>query len=60
MTRDRKTDANTKRWKVETTYHDRPVQMIYVEEIKELQAVVEHGPDWNLLDHITITLNRRS
>jgi hypothetical protein len=31
-----------------------------VEELAELQALVEQGPDWNTVDRIEVRLQRRS
>jgi hypothetical protein len=53
-------DSTKPRWKVKITYRDTPVRTVLIEEIKELQAIIERGPNWNLLDRIIVTLNRRS
>lgn len=31
-----------------------------IEELEDLQKLVERGPDWNCIDRIEITLERRS
>lgn len=56
-------EAMTARWKAVVYYRtfkglldiEHPL-----EELDELQDLVERGPDWNCIDHITITLDRRS
>ena len=50
--------AMNERWKVIISYTpEHMVDDIYnIEELQELQDIVEHGPDWNLIDAITITL----
>jgi hypothetical protein len=50
-----------KRWMAEITYREEvdPV-IVQFEEIKELQTIVETGPDWNEIEQIVITLNRSS
>lgn len=49
-----------KRWHVIINY--KPEHMVDevfdVEELGEIELVVEHGPDWNHIDAITVTLNR--
>jgi hypothetical protein len=34
--------------------------VVAFEELEDLQNIVEQGPDWNEIDFITVTLNRRS
>ena len=51
------------RWRAALTYRhdDGPrTKFVFVEEISDLEAIVEAGPDWNALLSILITLNRRS
>ncbi len=53
------------RWMAEIIYRPSPhgchVECtICFEEISDLEDIVERGPDWNEIDHITITLNRPS
>ncbi|TGQ41181.1 hypothetical protein [Mesorhizobium sp. M00.F.Ca.ET.216.01.1.1] len=49
-----------RRWRVETDFGGTSPAVWYVEELEELQEHVERGPDWNLIEKITITLNRRN
>ena len=49
-----------KRWKAIISY--KPEHMVDLtitfDEYVELGKEIEHGPDWNLIDAITITLNK--
>jgi hypothetical protein len=47
-----------KRWMAEITYRKPLIQQF--EELYELHDIVEHGPDWNEIDQIIVTLNRSS
>ena len=49
-----------KRWMAEILYRDRKVKVVAFEELHELHDIVEFGPNWNLIDTITVTLNRWS
>lgn len=52
-----------KRWMAEIYYHHRtelPTNVVEFEELEELHDIVEHGPDWNKITQITVTLNRPS
>jgi len=54
--------APSGRWRVETTYRNlgSPLTFVfYVDEIEDLQAVMENGPDWNGLESIQITYTNR-
>lgn len=48
-----------KRWHVIISYKPEHMtdDVFDVEELEEIASVVEHGPDWNHIDAITITLN---
>lgn len=50
----------TKRWHVIISYTPDHMEdhVTDIEELELLQVVIEHGPDWRLIDAITITLNR--
>jgi hypothetical protein len=49
------------RWMVEITYNNsEPTTPVAFDELSELHAIVELGPDWNMVEAITITLNRPS
>jgi hypothetical protein len=49
------------RWMAEISYRDSAGRMIvYFEELRGLQEIVELGPDWNDIEEIVITLNRPS
>jgi hypothetical protein len=49
-----------KRWHAEIVYNDdTPTDAVEFEELDELQDLVERGPDWNTIDKIIVTLNRR-
>ena len=37
-----------------------PSEVATFEELAELQQVVKHGPDWNTIHQIVVTLNRSS
>jgi hypothetical protein len=50
----------TLRWKAEIMFRDGTEDIRTFEEIKELHNIVERGPDWNEIDKIVFTLNRRS
>lgn len=50
-----------KRWKAVFRYNspNGPVETVhFIEELIELQMLMERGPDWNLLEKCTLTLNR--
>ena len=48
-----------KRWKVVIRYYPENMehQLIYIEELDELQDIVESGPDFRLISKIEITYN---
>ena len=49
------------RWMAEIIYLDgRETKLLVFEELEQLDEIVEHGPDWNTIDRIVITLNRPS
>lgn len=50
-----------KRWHVIVSYIPQHMEdhVSDIEELEELQAIIEHGPDWNLIDAIQVTLNVR-
>ncbi|TBD37726.1 MULTISPECIES: hypothetical protein [Rhizobium] len=57
------TDATDKRWKVSITYRydDGPRKTVFfIEEMTELAAIIEHGPDWNAMVDCRITYNGRN
>jgi hypothetical protein len=50
-----------KRWKAKISYRDGSApKVIGIEELEELHQIVEHGPDWNTIGEIVVTLERRS
>lgn len=50
-----------KRWEVIIAYiTERISDVHYVDEIEDIMQIVENGPDWNEIAHITINLHRRS
>jgi hypothetical protein len=49
------------RWMAEIVYNNgEPTTVFAFDELSELHAIVELGPDWNMIEAITITLNRPS
>ena len=51
----------SQRWMAEISYRTgRPTKVIAFEELHDLHEIVERGPNWNEIEHIVITLNRRS
>lgn len=49
------------RWMAEVFYNtSRPPDIHKFEEIEDLDELIERGPDWNEIDQIVITLNRRT
>ena len=51
----------SQRWMAKISYRTgRPTQVIAFEELHDLHEIVERGPNWNEIEHIVITLNRRS
>lgn len=56
-------ETTTPRWKA-VVYYKATNGLLDIEhpleELDELQDLVERSPDWNCIDHITITLDRRS
>lgn len=49
-----------KRWKVIVRYHEQygeKTAIRYIEELSELEALIEHGPDWNAIERIEVSLN---
>jgi hypothetical protein len=59
----RKPAKDEPRWKIVLIYSGTDgklyKEVVQIEELAELQALVEHGPDWNELVIGTITLQRR-
>ena len=52
---------NPSRWMAEVSYtNGREMLLVTFEEIEHLDEIIEHGPDWNEIEHIIITLNRSS
>lgn len=50
-----------KRWKAAIDYRrTEGVESVehYFEKISDLHLIIEHGPDWNLLAHCVVILNR--
>jgi hypothetical protein len=49
------------RWTVKVYYRhpDTPEDTYQIEELSELQALIEGGPDWRLIEEISITYNAR-
>lgn len=56
--------AETARWKATVYYRSDDLGLVDVEygieEIEELQDIVERGPDWNTIDRIVVTLDRKA
>ena len=51
----------TVRWMAEISYRDgTPTAVIAFEELFELHDIVEHGPNWNTIERIVVTLNLSS
>jgi hypothetical protein len=51
--------CNPDRWMAEVFYRDAtPTLILKFEELEDLDEIIEHGPDWNTIDRIVITLNR--
>ena len=49
------------RWMAEITYRNGRKPLIeQFEELYQLHDIVEHGPDWNEIEQIIVTLNRSS
>jgi hypothetical protein len=48
------------RWMAEILYRDGKIKVEAFEELYELHDIIEHGPDWNSIETITVTLNRWS
>ena len=49
------------RWMAEITYRNgRKPLLEQFEELHQLHDIVEHGPDWNEIEQIIVTLNRSS
>ena len=56
-------EVTTARWKAVIHYRSEigPIDVEHgIEEIEDLQEIVERGPDWNAIDHIVITLDRKA
>lgn len=53
-----------RRWKARFVYRMTETEKVdvehFIEEIDDLGDLVERGPDWNAIESITITLNRRA
>ena len=48
-------DRDPERWQVTVTYRDAtPTLNFFVEEIEEIQDAIEIGPDFNLIEEISI------
>jgi len=58
-----KPEVNTARWKAIVYYRSESVGLVDVEhgieELDELHNLIERGPDWNAIDKIVITLDRK-
>ncbi len=56
--------AETARWKATIYYRSDDLGFVDVEhgieELEELQDIVERGPDWNAIDKIVVTLDRKA
>ena len=55
-------DNADKRWKAVLVYDGGNIGATvteYFEEIADLDAIIEKGPDWNILVSCTVTLNRK-
>lgn len=54
--------VDTARWKA-TIFYRSDVGAVDIEhgieELEELQDLVERGPDWNTIDRIVVTLDRK-
>jgi hypothetical protein len=49
------------RWMAEIFYNDgSETDVLAFDELRELQNIVERGPNWNTIDRIVVTLNRPS
>lgn len=50
------------RWQVIISYTPKHMEddVFQVEELSEIEQHVELGPDWNLIDAITVTLARKA
>lgn len=60
LTRD---EVTTARWKAVIYYRTENGLLDVehgIEEIEDLHEIVERGPDWNAIDHITVTLDRKT
>lgn len=50
-----------KRWRAVIEYQSANGPIVvehFIEEIRDLHDIIEHGPDWNTLSRCTVTLNR--
>ncbi|TPN16216.1 hypothetical protein FJ973_05865 [Mesorhizobium sp. B2-1-3] len=53
--------SSVPRWRAEVVYRSDlgPLEIVHVfEEIEDLAALIEHGPDWRCMVSCEITLNR--
>jgi len=52
------------RWRAVVTYRSIKLGQIdvehFFEEIEDLHDIVERGPDWNAIERIDVTLNRKA
>lgn len=50
-----------RRWQVIISYTPKYIvdEIHNIDELIELQAIIEHGPDWRLIDAIVVTLERK-
>lgn len=58
-----KPHAETARWKAVIYYRtdNGSVDVEHgIEELEELQDIVERGPDWNTVERIVVTLDRKT
>lgn len=58
-----KHEVETARWKATVYYRSENGLLDIehgIEEIDELHDIVERGPDWNTIEQIVITLDRKS
>jgi len=52
------------RWRAVVTYRSIKLGQIdvehFFEEIEDLHDIIERGPDWNAIERIDVTLNRKA
>jgi hypothetical protein len=52
--------ASRKRWLATVQYIDKSTSRIPFDEFSDLGGIIEGGPDWNLIEHIHVTLTQKS